>query len=175
MAVGSRRNLDRARSCKRGRADLFEKGAWIAIHNYTLNHPLDYPYDPVNQEGQPVSQEEYDRVGAVGVGRGDARRRSTSGAQSDKNPGDTLADDASCFLAFQLTDQMARKALGFPVPIISTEGGPVVGWKEDRRYPRITPSLHRDRVIEIAEFMQGTRADPRRVLPRATTSPCATG
>ena len=76
---------------------------------------------------------------------------------SDKNPGDTLDDDASCFLAFQRTDQLVRKALGFPVPIISTEGGPVVGWKEDRRYPRITPNIHRDRAIEMAEFMQGTR------------------
>ena len=48
----------------RGRADLFDKGAWIAIHNYTLNHPLDYPYDAVNQTGLALTQDEYDKVGA---------------------------------------------------------------------------------------------------------------
>lgn len=48
----------------RGRADLFDSGAWIAIHNYTLNHPLDYPYDAVNQTGLALTQEEYDKHGA---------------------------------------------------------------------------------------------------------------
>ena len=67
-----------------------------------------------------------------------------------------------------------RAALGFPVPIISTEGGPVVGWKEDRRYPRVTPDLHRDRVSAITEFMQGTREIHGENCP-TTTSPCATG
>ncbi|HID35147.1 MAG TPA: hypothetical protein EYP25_11395, partial [Anaerolineae bacterium] len=37
---------DLAKVVERGRIDIFEKGAWLAIHNYTLNHPLDYPYDP---------------------------------------------------------------------------------------------------------------------------------
>ena len=76
---------------------------------------------------------------------------------SDKNPGDTLVDDASCFLAFQLMDQMVVKTLGYPVPLISTEGGPVVGWKEDRRYPRIDPFLHAAAVVAISDFMQGGR------------------
>lgn len=140
---------------QRGRADLFEKGAWIAVHNYALNHPIDYPYDPVNQEGQPVSQEEYDALGSW-AWENAPRDQINQWRASDKNPGDTIADDPACFLGFQLADQLARKALGFPVPIISTEGGPVVGWKEDRRYPRVTPNLHRDRVVQIAEYMQGT-------------------
>ena len=40
MGVGSKDNPVAAVVAK-GRADLFEKGAWVAIHNYTLNHPLD--------------------------------------------------------------------------------------------------------------------------------------
>ncbi len=49
---------------QKGRHDLFENGCWVAIHNYTLNHPLDYPDDPVNQNGQPLTQEEYDELAA---------------------------------------------------------------------------------------------------------------
>ncbi len=155
MGVGSRVNPI-AEVVKRGRADLFDNGAWVAIHNYTINHPLDYPYDPVNQEGQPVSQEEYDRLGQW-AWEGRPREQINEWRQSDKNPGDTLEDDATCFLAFHLMDQMIQQALGHPVPIISTEGGPVVGWKEDRRYPRVDPNTHAEWVVQIAEFMQGTR------------------
>jgi len=43
------------------------------------------------------------------------------------------------------------------VPILSTEGGPVVGWKEDRRYPRIDPLTHAEWVVAINDFMQGGR------------------
>lgn len=154
-AVGSKANAMQV-VVKRGRSDIFQKGGWLAIHNYTLNHPLDYPFDPVNQEGQPVSQEEYDALGSW-AWEGISREQINQWRASDKNPGDTLADDASCFLAYQRTDQLAREAFGFPVVIISTEGGPVVGWREDRRYPRITPGLQRDRVIALTEYMQGTR------------------
>ena len=65
MGVGSRDNPV-ALVVARGRADLFEKGVWIAIHNYTLNHPLDYPFDAVNQQGTPLSQEEYDKLAPWG-------------------------------------------------------------------------------------------------------------
>jgi len=47
---------------RKGRADLFERGAWAAIHNYTLNHPLDYPDDEVNQLGRPLTVAEYDEL-----------------------------------------------------------------------------------------------------------------
>lgn len=141
---------------RKGRADLFDRGAWVAIHNYTLNHPLDYPYDAVNQEGQPISQEEFDRLGAW-AWEGRSRDTINGWRQSDKNPGDTLEDDSNCFLSFQLLDEKIQQALGHAVPIISTEGGPVVGWKEDRRYPRVNPQMHAERVVQIAEFMQGTR------------------
>jgi hypothetical protein len=155
MGVGSKDNPVEM-VVQKGRADLFEKGAWIAIHNYTLNHPLDYPYDAVNQAGAPVSQEEYDRLGAW-AWEGQPRDLINGWRVSDKNPGHTLADDSNCFLAFELMDQLATKALGYKVPIISTEGGPVMGWRDDRRYPRIDPHTHAEWITAIYDFMQGGR------------------
>ena len=73
--------------------------------------PVDpYPYDPVNQQGQPVSQEEFDRLGSW-AWEGASREQINQWRASDKNPGATLDDDASCFLAFWHVDQIARQAL----------------------------------------------------------------
>ncbi len=153
MGVASKDN-PMAVVVQKGRADLFEKGAWVAIHNYTLNHPLDYPYDAVEQEGAPVSQEEYDRLGSW-AWDGQPRDMINEWRAADKHPGFTLTDDAVCFLAFHLADEMIVQTLGHKVPIISTEGGPVMGWRDDRRYPRTTPGIHADWVVAINDFMQG--------------------
>ncbi len=155
LAVGRKVNFIEG-VVRRGRADIFDRGGWMAIHNYTLNHPLDYPYDPVNQEGQPVSQEEYDRLGPW-AWEGHSRELINQWRQSDKNPGATIHDDPSCFLVFQLFADYAFSALGYHVPIISTEGGPVIGWKEDRRYPRVDAQTHADWTTAITEFIQGLR------------------
>ncbi|NLE75279.1 MAG: carboxypeptidase regulatory-like domain-containing protein, partial [Chloroflexi bacterium] len=152
MGVGSRANLV-AKVVERGRSDLFQHGAWLAIHNYTLKHPLDYPYDAVNQEGTPLSQEEYDRLGSWAW---DGHPRSTVNQwrADDKNPGDTLQDDAACWLAFQLANQQAVEALGYSIPILSTEGGAIIGTRDDRRYPRVTPALHRDWTVAMNDYLQ---------------------
>ena len=112
MGVGAKDNPIEA-VVQKGRADLFRSGAWVAIHNYTLNHPLDYPYDPVNQEGaagQPGG------IRSPGPWAWEGRRASSINEwrAADKNPGDTLDDDASCFLAFHLMDQMIVKTPGSP-------------------------------------------------------------
>jgi len=155
MGIGSE-DTPMATVVQKGRADLFEKGAWIAIHNYTLNHPLDYPYDSVNQEGTPLAQDEYDRL-APWAWEGRSLEQINAWRASDKNPGATLQNDASCFLAFKLMDDLVLKRLGHKVPILSTEGGPVVGWKDDRRYPRIDPGTHAEWVVGINDFLQGGR------------------
>ena len=153
MGVGSKTN-PLALLVEKGREDLFDHGAWLAIHNYTLNHPLDYPYDAVNQQGEPVSQEEYDALGPWSWDN-HPRELINQWRAADKNPGKGLADDAACFLGFQLADEMATEALGYKIPILSTEGGPVIGWRDDRRYPRIGPQLHAEWVVAINDFLQG--------------------
>ncbi len=64
---------------QKGRRDLFERGCWVAIHNYTLNHPLDYPYDDVNQTGRPLTQEEFDDVRPLAVQPSELRANPGSG------------------------------------------------------------------------------------------------
>jgi hypothetical protein len=155
MGVGNRFNPFTP-IVEKGRDDLFEKGAWVAIHNYTINHPLDYPYDAVNQEGTPVDSSTYERLGSW-AWDSVPMNQINEWRMSDKNPGDRLEDDPSCFLSFHLLDQMATQALGHPIPIISTEGGPIVGSREDRRYPRLTPALHAEMTLAITEFMHGAR------------------
>ena len=76
---------------------------------------------------------------------------------ADKNPGWTLEKDASCFLSFHLLDQTIVKLLGHKVPIISTEGGPVTGWRDDRRYPRVDPHTQAQWTVAINDFLQGGR------------------
>ncbi|MDW8102131.1 MAG: carboxypeptidase-like regulatory domain-containing protein [Anaerolineae bacterium] len=139
----------------RRRPDLFEAGIWAAIHNYTLNHPIDYPYDPVNQEGKPLTREEYLSYGPVEwVWDRNPLEWINEWRAKDKNPGATVMEDPSCFLAFEQVNALIVRACGHSIPIISTEGGPSVGSRDDRRYPRITPALHRDIVVAINDFMQ---------------------
>ena len=180
MGPGSKDN-GLAKVVERGRLDIFEKGAWLAIHNYTLNHPLDYPYDPVNQEGQPLTQEEYERLAAwqyshltweeiqelgIPITREDYdkfNRWAWDGRSleeinriraENKNPGDTIFDDASCFRAWELFGQLMYESLGFYIPIISTEGGPVVGWGDDNRYAKVNPTTQAEWQMRIVEFLQ---------------------
>jgi hypothetical protein len=110
----------------------------------------------VNQEGVPLTQEEYDRLGPW-AWEGRSREQINAWRASDKQPGATLRDDTACFLSFARLDEVLFKAFGRRVPILSTEGGPVVGWKDDRRYPRIDPGTHAAWVTGINDFMQGRR------------------
>ena len=157
---------------QRGRADLFEHGAWVALHNYTLNHPLDYPYDPVNQEGAPLTQEEYDRLGPW-AWEGRSREQINTWRASDKQPGATLRTTRPASCPSRL-DEMLFKTLGHRVPILSTEGGPVVGWKDDRRYPRIDPVTHAAGWPPSTTSCRAAAKSTASAAP-ITTSPCVTG
>lgn len=180
MGPGSRSNA-MAKVVERGRIDVFERGAWVAIHNYTLNHPLDYPDNAVNQEGEPITQEEFDRLAewqyshltyeeiqeqGIDISEDDYnkfQRWAWDGRNIDmvnelreqaKNPGDTILDDANCFRGFEFFGNIMEETLGFHVPIISTEGGPVVGWGDDKRYAKLNPTTHGEWQLEICRFMQ---------------------
>ena len=165
----------------KGHGDLFENGAWVAIHNYTLNHPLDYPDDDVNQQGRPLTPEEYEEcarwaysgltyeeIVALGVAlkpddyykfsnwAWDWRSREMVNEvrARNANPGRTIFDDPNCFRAWEVAGKMIVDALGFHVPVISTEGGPVMGWGDDNRYAKVNPQTQLAWQLEIARFMR---------------------
>ncbi len=152
MGPGAKENLI-TKVLERGREDLFRSGAWLAIHNYTLNHPLDYPEDPVNQEGRPLTREEYEQLPPWAWDNHSLEQINEFRAR-DKNPGATVADDPNGFRGWEYHAQLVQEALGYPIPIISTEGGPVVGWGDDRRYPKVTPDIQADWQIQITRFLQ---------------------
>ncbi len=157
MGAGSKENPVEM-VVRKGRGDLFERGCWVAIHNYTLNHPLDYPDDEVNQYGKPLTQEEYDYFGAWAWDNRPLEEINRLRAER-KNPGATVYDDPNCFRGYLWTARMIEEALGFMVPIISTEGGPVVGWGDDKRYPKVIPSQHAEWQVEICRFFQEEAPD----------------
>ena len=49
---------------------------------------------------------------------------------------------------------MVYETLGFYIPIISTEGGPVVGWGDDDRYAKVNPTTQAEWQMAIVRFMQ---------------------
>ena len=122
---------------EKGRADLFEQGGWLPVHNYFLNHPHDYPYDRVNQFGVPVSPEEAAQhrfaIAIEEVNRHRLRGRA---------PGRTLRGDSNGFLKYRIYRDIFVEYFGFEVPILTTEGGVVMGRAQDPRYPIVDEALH---------------------------------
>ena len=55
--------------CRQGRRDLLAEPVWQAVHNYSLNHPLDYPSDAGNQQGAAVLPGFLRSAGRRAVGR----------------------------------------------------------------------------------------------------------
>lgn len=151
MELRADRNPVRA-IVERGRRDLFERGTWWAIHNFTLNRPLDYPDDEVNRTGRPVSEEEY--VQHHPWGWNEPREVIDRWRAEGMQPDVALADDPFCFRAYELAGKMAQDVLGYPIPIISTEGGAVTGVRDDRRYPRLDPWTAAEWTVRINEFLQ---------------------
>lgn len=115
---------------------IFESGGWVSMHNYHINHPVDYPYDAVNQEGRPLTKAEYD---AAPPWAWDYRPIEAINAQRarDKNPGDTIWDDDTCFGAYKVFLGLLDELGLAETPIITTEGGPTLTRGDDGRYPKI--------------------------------------
>jgi hypothetical protein len=124
----------------------------VAIHNYLRNHPLDYPYDLVNQEGRPLTQQEYDRAGAYAWDYQPIELINQWRAE-DKNPGATVFEDWTCFNAWMVWDAWAKEVTGGTLPIYTTEGGANIAGRDDRRYPRTTPQMHLDATVAIEQWM----------------------
>ncbi len=159
MTVGSQWDLV-GEICRQGRRDLFAEPVWQALHNYSLNHPLDYPADAGNQSGAPYTQEYYDRLAAErwnGVAWGGwSLERINQERQGHANPGATAFDDPSCWRAYERYDKLIRDQIGRSLPILATENGYVVGERPDPRYPATTPQLHAAQTLEACRVMMGT-------------------
>ena len=136
------------------RRDIFIEGpGWLGCHPYPLNHPLNYPYDAINQIGFPMTHEEYlAKLAEVSL---DYRQNTGDKwvflpwqvdehhinliRQQFKNPGATLETDSTCFWSWRGHKGLLTEAGLLPyVPIIATEGGFVVASHNDGRYPRNT-------------------------------------
>lgn len=126
---------------KRGRHDLLTK-SWLPLHNYFLNHPVDYPYDPVNLKSVPLSAAEIaqrkltpQQVAAINQARQIAR---LPRAQGGYYVSDNIFGDSNAFRKFEAYERIFVERFGYEIPIISTEGGALAGAQEDPRYPPVT-------------------------------------
>lgn len=108
--------------------------AWFCPHNYGLNHPPQYPRDPVNQKGIPVQHPEWQFVAPIEM--------VNQWREEGKNPGQTIHDDYNGVLGFLAFAKVFRKELGFVPPMICGEGGWQYRSSQDRRYPVIDDYFH---------------------------------
>lgn len=146
-----------AKVVARGRRDLFERGCWVALHNYSLNRPPEYPDDPINREGQQLTQEEFDRLGPWAWSLQTLAEINTL-RRNEKKPTQTALEAPGGFRGYELAGKRIFDALGFHVPVISTEGGPVVGAFWDRRYNKTVPEQQMEWQLEIVRRMQNNEA-----------------
>ncbi len=149
-----------------GRQDILSEGCWIAIHNSTLNRPLGYPDDPVNRSGLALDRDHYEFGPFTSWVWWDSRQREVDSIEvvnqergSLKSPAETILQDHACFREFEYYNHLAIKYLGHSIPVISTKCGILVGRRQDRRYPRVTPDMHRDQTVAMFDFMQRQAPD----------------
>ncbi len=158
MAIGNQWDFI-GRMIRLAGRSLFDEPVWIAAHNYDINHPLDYPYDAINQRGDELTREEYERLGMAAWQGRNWRLRSRAFVNQQrsqgKNPDQSVHDDPSCFRVYERLGDLCHQHLGRYLPILSTENGPIVGEDDDPRYPTTTPALHAQKVVDIAQVMMG--------------------
>jgi len=108
--------------------------AWFCPHNYGLNHPPRYPYDPINQEGTPVRNADWEFVAPI--------EEVNRWREEGKNPGQTIYDDCNGVLGFLAFAKVFEEELGFVPPMICGEGGWQYRSSQDRRYAVVGDYLH---------------------------------
>ncbi len=130
-----RQFLDGVRA--RGQEDLLP-GSWIAVHNYFLNHPLDYPTDPVNVKDRPLTVDKINehnltpaQVKAINTARRNAKLPFEKGGYW---VGNIIDEDSNAFRKFDAYANIFRNRFGYHIPVIGTEGGPIAGEQQDPRY-----------------------------------------
>ena len=147
---------------ERGRRDILDGGAWAAIHNYCLARPLEYPNDPVNMHGEPITEEEWHAAG--GLWAWEISWEEVNRARREMaNPNADIMTDATCFRGFEQLNAFIVRAVGHSIPIMMTEGGYNVGQRagttagDDPRYPKPTPQAASEMNLEMFKYMQGDR------------------
>jgi hypothetical protein len=158
VAVGCKWDLV-GEICRQGRRDLLREGVWQAVHNYSLNHPVDYPYDAGNRQGAPYSQQFYSSLTSergIGTWSGRSLERVNQERASSRSPGANAFDDPSCWRGYERFDQLIRAQIGRSLPILGTEDGYIVGEAYDTRYPATTPSLHAAQTVEACRTLMDT-------------------
>lgn len=144
---------------QRGQEDVFY-GAWINVHNYGLNHPFDYPEEPINLLGRPVTPEELafyglspDQVNVEELNFWRAVDRSPNRPDGGKHKGDTILEDSNGFRKFEAYHQEFVRRFGFEIPVIVTEGGWIIGDAQDKRYPPVTVEAQTRWLLMAYEYM----------------------
>jgi hypothetical protein len=124
----------------RGQAGLLPH-SWLAVHNYFLNHPLDYPTDPVNVDDVPLTEAEIaeraltpEQVEAINHARSIAKLPREQGGFW---VGNTIDEDSNAFRKFDAYAKLFYRRFGYYLPVIGTEGGAIIGAAEDPRYPQV--------------------------------------
>jgi hypothetical protein len=163
LSPGSKWDLVRA-LVDLGRKDLLAAPVWQAMHNFGSNRPINYPHDPGNRDGAPLTQEYYLALAQEGwnadawQGRDlETINRLRRQAVGDGNAADlSLPPDRVCWLDYERLDARNQLLLGRSLPILSTSGGWIVGRADDPRYPAVTPLLHLAQTLEACRVMMGT-------------------
>lgn len=124
----------------RGQADLLPR-SWLAVHNYFLNHPLDYPTDLVNVDDVPLTEAEIaergltpEQVEAINHARRIAKLPREQGGFW---VGNSIDEDSNAFHKFDAYAKIFYRRFGYYLPVIGTEGGAIIGAAEDPRYPPV--------------------------------------
>jgi hypothetical protein len=147
-----------------GSEDLLAAPLWQAVRNFGGNRPLNYPHDPGNRDGSPITREYYQALQQEQWGNDSwqgwdlesinrLRRDATLGVDAALRllPADTL-----CWLDYERIDAQNQALLGRSLPLLSISGGWVVGGNDDPRYPVVTPQLHMAHTLEACRTMMGT-------------------
>ncbi len=140
----------------RGQAGVLP-GAWLPVHNYFLNHPLDYPTDPVNVSDVPLTEAEItargltpQQVEAINQARRNAK---LPRAQGGFWVGNTIDEDSNAFGKFAAYAQIFYRRFGYYLPVIGTEGGAIAGAAEDPRYPPVRVEDVTSLTLQAYHFM----------------------
>ncbi|HAM40505.1 MAG TPA: hypothetical protein DCP69_04020, partial [Candidatus Omnitrophica bacterium] len=107
----------------------------LACHNACLNHPLDYPFDDVNQKGAPLQPCEYGAHEWQGT-----EAEVNANRLKGMNAGQKLLDPgaSNCWNKYQAVHELCKRETGLALPVYSTEGGQWLGDWQDNRYHRIS-------------------------------------